>query len=309
MMLDIDAIKVGVVGKWRGILSNLGIEVSEDPLKHTACPICGPGNNSHRFRFDDKDGIGSWICTQCGAGDGWSLVQRTLGLTFIESINRITEIIGSVEPELKDNKPKADPRERLNKLWKSATPISAVDMASQYLMSRGLMLSPKYVRFCKECYEPGTKTTMPAMLAMVVNSEGKPVTIHRTYLAGPKKADIESPKKHMPSTEKLCNVAVRLFPATDVIGVAEGIETAIACMQLFEIPTWSCINSTLLESFEPPKEIRKVVIFGDCDSNFAGQKAAYRLANKLYAKDLIVDVQIPASGDWADEVLRLKTAA
>ena len=61
-MIDVELVKREATGKWVSILSGLGVEVSEDPKKHTACPICGPGNNSHRFRFDNLDGSGSWIC-------------------------------------------------------------------------------------------------------------------------------------------------------------------------------------------------------------------------------------------------------
>ena len=71
--MDIERVKSGVIGKWNGVLKTLGIEVFEDPKKHGPCPICGPGNNAHRFRFDNKDGMGTWICSQCGSGDGWSL--------------------------------------------------------------------------------------------------------------------------------------------------------------------------------------------------------------------------------------------
>ena len=40
--------------------------------RHQACPVCG---GSDRFRFDDKEGRGTWFCNQCGAGDGLKLVE------------------------------------------------------------------------------------------------------------------------------------------------------------------------------------------------------------------------------------------
>ena len=36
------------------------------------CPMCG---GKDRFRFDDKGGRGTWICSQCGAGDEIELVK------------------------------------------------------------------------------------------------------------------------------------------------------------------------------------------------------------------------------------------
>ena len=91
------------------------------------------------------------------------------------------------------------------------------------------------------------------------------------------------------------------------VGVSEGIETAIACKQLFDIPTWATISTSIMVGFEPPEGIRKVVIFGDNDANFVGQKAAYKLANRLYLKNFIVEVQVPeVVGDWADHVQHSK---
>jgi len=61
--------------------------------------------------------------------------------------------------------------------------------------------------------------------------------------------------------------------------------------------------------FKPPKEYRKIKIFGDNDDNFAGQKAAYILANKLYLDDLVVDVEIPEErGDWNDFLMEQQQA-
>jgi putative DNA primase/helicase len=41
--------------------------------------MCG---GKDRFRFDDKEGHGTWICTHCGAGDGFSLLMKVMGIDF-----------------------------------------------------------------------------------------------------------------------------------------------------------------------------------------------------------------------------------
>jgi len=299
--MEASVVKEAAKGKWYGIMSNLGITVPEDPKKHAPCPSCG---GKDRFRFDDQ-GSGMYYCNGCGAGDGFSLVQKTLGLTFPETLERINEIVGTVEFKMPqgDQHSEANIKKWLNELWTSSTPLTGSDPASKYLHSRGLSLTPKDVRFCPACWEKETKTKMHAMVARVTGPDGKPVTIHRTYLQDGKKAEIESPKKLMPHTGTMAGSAVRLFSHKEVLGVAEGIETAIAATQIFDIPTWACISSTGLESFKPPEEARKIVIFGDNDFTFTGQKAAFRLAHELHINhDRIVDVQIPeAPGtDWAD---------
>ncbi|WP_407901407.1 DUF927 domain-containing protein [Providencia rustigianii] len=82
-------VKLKANGQWQIILSNLGAEM---PLnKHTACPHCG---GKDRFRFDDKDGNGTFICNQCGSGDGLDLVQRVLGVSVTEAAKAVADIIG-----------------------------------------------------------------------------------------------------------------------------------------------------------------------------------------------------------------------
>lgn len=82
-------VKLKANGQWQSILSNLGAEV---PLNtHTACPHCG---GKDRFRFDDKDGNGTFICSQCGSGDGLDLVQRVLGGSVTEAAYEVAGMIG-----------------------------------------------------------------------------------------------------------------------------------------------------------------------------------------------------------------------
>jgi putative DNA primase/helicase len=153
---------------------------------------------------------------------------------------------------------------------------------------------------------------MDAMIARIQNVNGKPIGLHRIYLENNRKAHIPVPKKIMPATEPLQGCSIRLFSFRDrlfkdgVLGVAEGIETAIAASHLFGVATWACLSSTLMPSWLPPLQIRKIIIFGDNDDNYAGQEAAYRLGHILHRKRIIVSVKIPDEmGDWADVWLKL----
>lgn len=303
--MDIDKIKQASIGKWYGIYEYFGIDVGDG--NHKPCPACG---GDDRFRCDNKDGRGGYICGQCGAGDGFSLVQKVTGMQFIEICKKVAEIVGEVDPDPKATRKKTDPKKALNSVWLKSEKLSGGDLVSKYFRSRKLNLGPLDVRFCPKCYESDTKQNYPAMVALLKNKAGKPVSIHRTYLTGTGKAQIEKPKKLMPSTEPLAGAAIRLFKPdgkifeNDILGIAEGIETAIAASQLFRIATWAATGTALLVGFEPPKEYRKITIFGDHDSNYAGQKAAYILANKLYLRDIIVDVEIPQEvGDWNDYLI------
>lgn len=304
-MLDVESIKQSVIGKWPGIIDSLGIGIRKDG-KHSPCPMCG---GKDRFRFDNKEGNGTWICNQCGAGDGWQLVVKAFNIDFIEAVKRVGSLSGNIDCTYTPEE-KPDPKIRLRELWKESEPYKDSGLIKDYLLSRGLRITPHNLRFINKCYEPDTKQCYPAMLGIVQNGTDSSVTIHRTYLDGPKKAPIEKPKKLMPAVEHLNNVAIRLFDPNsenNVKGIAEGIETGIAATQLFDIPTWAAINSTLLTTWEPPEKIKTVVIFGDNDANFTGHKAAYILANKLYLKGIKVEVQIPDEvGDWNDVLIKHK---
>jgi len=80
-------------GHWPHILPALGVKVMKN--RHQPCPVCG---GSDRFRFDDKEGRGTWFCNQCGAGDGLSLVEKALGVTVSEAADRVNAVTGSLPP-------------------------------------------------------------------------------------------------------------------------------------------------------------------------------------------------------------------
>ncbi len=70
-------VKAAAKGRWKDeILPHFGVDQCFLSGKHCPCPICG---GKDRFRLDDKDGHGTYICGQCGAGDGFTLIaQRNL---------------------------------------------------------------------------------------------------------------------------------------------------------------------------------------------------------------------------------------
>src|SRR5690606_8618466 len=114
-------------------------------------------------------------------------------------------------------------------------------------------------------------------------------------------APVSAPRKLLTPIGSLDGAAIRLWPRAEHMGVAEGIETAIAAATLFRIPVWSVLNTTLMEKWQPPKGVKRVTICADHDANFAGHKAAYTLAFRLANAGLEVDVRVPDEvGDWND---------
>src|SRR6516225_2733830 len=77
--------------RWFDLLSYLGVESRFLRNKHGPCPMCG---GKDRFRWDNKEGRGTWFCSHCGAGDGAELAMRVKGFGFKELVERIGPIVG-----------------------------------------------------------------------------------------------------------------------------------------------------------------------------------------------------------------------
>lgn len=80
-------------GHWPRILPALGMKVIKN--RHQACPVCG---GADRFRFDDKEGRGTWFCNQCGAGDGLKLVEKVFGISASEAARKVNAVTGHLPP-------------------------------------------------------------------------------------------------------------------------------------------------------------------------------------------------------------------
>lgn len=290
--------------RWQGIFAALGIDVGDG--RHTTCPICGKKN----FRCDDK-GRGSWICT-CGSGDGWMLLQEVLHCDFKAALEQVGPLITNVVPSCARKEGKIS-KEFLRNIFVNSAPATHECLVGRYLKFRGLKTIPGCLRYTKKCYHSETQREHDAMLAVVTLPDGRATTMHRTYLSpeSGRLSGVEDQKKLLPCLDEGKGGAIRLFePRDGIIGVAEGIETAIACYELFDIPTWSAVSAPMMANFEPPAGTKKVYIFGDNDSHrtYAGQAAAYALAKRLLeVKKISVEVHIPdMADDWLDELNRRK---
>ena len=299
------SVREAAAGKWPGILAGMGLSDRALSGKHGPCPMCG---GKDRFRFDDKEGRGTWFCSQCGAGDGVKLAMLVTGQDFRAAALEIERAAGVVQPRVRQ--PEQDEAAKVHKLlqtWAEGDKLTRGDEAMTYLAGRGLDIetAPDCLRLHPALPYYDNRVLagkFPAMLARVVAPDGRGATLHRTYLQGGHKAPVSSPKKLM-AGKAVAGAAVRLFPAAECLGIAEGIETALAASQLFGVPVWSCISAAGIQSFEPPVGVRELIVFGDSDKNFVGQAAAYAAAHRLKRRGLVVTVEIPSTaGDWLDQL-------
>lgn len=313
-MMDAHAIHsvLGAEG-WRYVLKATGIDEKFLSKKHGPCPACG---GKDRFRFDNKNGRGDFICNQCGAGDGFKLIMQTQGVTFAEARALVIDhgrLSGSAHRETRPvaHAPApveiAKPTRRVLALLRESCAVEDCDAAIVYLRGRGLWPLPKghglkahpSVEYWQDSQSIGR---FPALLAGVRDMCGELVTVHVTYLeqSGEKLKGFES-RKLLSGLSGRDGCAVPLMQLDGgTLGIAEGIETALSASIMHSVPVWAALNTSLLQKFEPPEQIGKLLIFSDRD--IAGLDAATKLMQKLQEK-VRLEIRTPQAKDWNDALM------
>ena len=132
-------------GHWRELLPQLGVDKKYLTGKHGPCPMCG---GTDRFRFTDKDGAGMYICSVCGANDGFKLVQAVTGQTFAQVAKQVSKIMGE-RPTFtpKDRSQEEVQRQAIKRIWEASGRPSKDGPVVRYLNRRiGLVWASKSVR-------------------------------------------------------------------------------------------------------------------------------------------------------------------
>ncbi len=306
-----DRLKEQAQGRWHGILLAMGVHKDLLDGKHQPCPFCG---GDDRFRFTNFEGKGMFICNQCGGGSGFDLAMKYLGTSFGEVAKEVERILGLKEMPKDVNVNGADPSKAAHaaeKIWREASPLRSKDNpVCGYLMRRGLAAAPGSLRYHPGIFDGETKRKYQAMVAEIQDHRGERAGIHITFLERIdghwEKARMDAPKKQRKIARTIAGCAIRLTTKSKdgCLAVAEGIETAIAVREMYGTPCWSTMNSTGLAGFILP-EVRPIQlhVYADNDKNYAGQKAAYTLANRLATQEDFYQVFVqapPILGDYLD---------
>ncbi|WP_236616814.1 MULTISPECIES: toprim domain-containing protein [Sphingobium] len=99
------------------------------------------------------------------------------------------------------------------------------------------------------------------------------------------------------------HAAVMLGAATSVLGLAEGVETALSAMILFGVPVWATLGSERLHQIAIPDRVERLILFPDND--IAGEIGVAHALEAYEACGRDIAVEFPPHGfkDWND-VLR-----
>lgn len=325
-------------GGWISILSRFGLY---DSLRYGArsqpCPRTGEGRTKFRW-FQDVDQRGAGYHNDIGAlPDGIEFLSWYLGVSKSEAMDEIELMCGgsawdvsrTAARQVKNvQQQRAKARYTEAEVKKHAKTLQRVKSeavhikgthAESYLRARGITADLSLIddlgfhsslSYWDEEAERFVK--YPGMLALIRDVNGKPITMHRTFLDPklPAKANVANPKLQFKGIDDVRGCAVRLDAPIEMpngkfmIGVSEGIETALAIREASGCPMWAGISDRLMEAVKFPENIGLVIIWADIEPSGAGMAAATRMRDKLVAEKIVVRIMTPPGqsekADWLD---------
>jgi hypothetical protein len=194
-------------------------------------------------------------------------------------------------------------------LWAEAQPIEGTP-AAKYLGLRNCSPAtgtpwPADLRSHPTC--PFGAFKFPALMGLVRNVvTGEPVGIHRTALS-----DDGASKRMMPSglpprmvLGRASGAAIQLHQASFVLGLAEGIETALSAQKIFKVPVWAALSATGIRSFPVIHGVSRLFVFADNDG--PGLAAARRCKRRYRDAGIETQIRHPSEygTDWNDYLLK-----
>ncbi|HHV7343521.1 primase-like DNA-binding domain-containing protein [Enterobacter kobei] len=280
-------------GHWPRILPALGVKVMKN--RHQACPVCG---GSDRFRFDDKEGRGTWLCNQCGAGDGLKLVEKVFGVTASEAAVRVDAVTGNLPPVAPEVIAAAEAETEADRQAAAALAVRLIEKTrpasgNAYLTRKGFpdrecpVLSATHktggVTFrAGDVVVPLYDDTGALINLQLISSDG----LKRTLKGGQVKG--------------ACHVIEGKKQAGKRLWIAEGYATALTVHHLTAetvIVALSSVNLLSLASLARQKHPAcQIVLAADRDLNGNGQNKAAAAAE---ACEGVVALP-PVFGDWND---------
>lgn len=232
------------------------------------------------------------------------LIAQATGLSDGALFDEAARIAGMDHPAPRSApRAKPDHSAEIARLVAGAVPLAG-SVGEDYLRARGLSdpASPDLL-FHPDLTDFETKRGWPGLIAVARFANGdRAPGIHRTFLLDDGSAKAPAGKKMLGS---VADAAVRLFALPDDghLGVAEGIETAVAAYDLFGTPVWAALSADGLARFRWPDGTTRITIYADAGD--AGRQAAATLSDRLNRADIPNEILLPLHGDdFNDDLMR-----
>ena len=322
---------------------------SKGSLWATPCPLHG-GNSGRAFHVYPSFTETGWsVCNSCLSISGYEMLMRVNGW----SVTRAGLELGGYLDGIRYSAPRAivpapapppverpDPPpwsdEDIAAWWVQAVLLDdpLAEPGRLFLAPRGLGAVPVLATLRVHPALQWTKKLSqryPALLARFVDAQGRGVGLQRLFLtAQGAKAPIPDPRMSIKVPGmSLVGSVVQLFSPGPILGIAEGIETALAVYLATGMPMWAATGTSLMRSVHIPGCVRRVVIWADYDELSVvpkgrpldqggrlmdpGREAAEYLAARLraeYREAMIVpaDVLGRRGVDWNDVLVEVGEA-
>lgn len=257
---------------------------------------------------------GSWHDHEAGTGgDALGLVAHLRGVPMRDAYRWALAWLGrsgATTPRPEPRRPVAPPEpprpasdtaDFARRIWREAIPAAGT-LAEAYLSSRGLsLLADAPLRFHPACLRGAER--LPAMVALMTTpATAEPCGVHRTFLRADGAGKADGPGKMMAGEAGV----IRLVTDEDVtlgLGLAEGIETALAVMQRTGWrPVWAASSAGAIARFPVLPGIEALTVFADTGA--AGIAAAEKCTARWRDAGREARIVAPPAGDWDDATRR-----
>lgn len=285
MHLSFDQVRDAALGRWKDLIfPAFGIQVPAKRNQHGPCPICG---GKDRFRCDDKQGKGSWICNQCGAGDGFGLIEKSRNMNYSTVLKEVGAVLGlSTETKVTDEdrrkwKERAEQQARDAEMQERKEQESASKRAARIWAGKSVDRDCPYLER-KQVNNYGCKINGKGNLIVpLFDAQGKIWNIQEIH------ADGYKPFLFGGRVGGCFFVLGEITQPDQVICIAEGYATAASIRQATSHVTVVAFNSGNIDKVG--KEIRgmhpyaRLVYCADDDSHSVPPDAGLNAANKAVA--------------------------
>ncbi|MFO1102477.1 MAG: toprim domain-containing protein [Methylocystis sp.] len=264
------------------------------------CPVASHGNGrgDRNPSLSIRDGDDGRLLVHCFAGcDPLDVLDALRQRGLLDNDRALRERRAPSRCEAMAEPPQT-PNPLALDLWRQGEPIAGT-LAQTYLRNRGLRVDamPSLRFLPRDAHGFMSRVPFNALIAAVQAPDRQIIAAQLTWIApdGCGKAKTDPPRLTIGA---LRDGAVRLGAAGEELGIAEGIETAIAAMQLHSVPVWACLGAKRMASIKIPHTVKRLRIFADADT--PGQEAARDAADAHINLRRFIHTPQHPHGDFAD---------